>query len=312
MRIFFFRLFAGSVALILSCTAFLSAQTPAKRPPITGISFVSFNVADGTASDHFYGDELGLTRVLTSSGESVEPLHMFAVNSHQWISFIVGGPTRSNSRLRIVGFTTTDLPQLTKYLEEHGYQSAVKVSPGELSIRDPEGNFIIFVQKDNTEGVLHSKPSSTAVSHRIIHAGFVVHDVEKENRFWRDVLGFRPYWHGGHDNASTDYVSQQVPDGTDWLEYMLNVSSTADQGQLGGANHVSLGVDHISTVVAQLQMNGCTAPQCGAAKLGRDGKVQLNLFDPSQSRIELMEFKPSGSICCAAYTAKHPATGDPE
>ena len=303
-----------SAALLLLAFHRGVAQDAAKRPPITGIAFVSFAEADAAAADRFYGKELGLTRVLTSGGESVEPLHMFAVNSQQWISFRVGGatPAPANSRLRIVGFTTTNLPQMTKYLAEHGYPSSDSVSPGELGIRDPEGNFIIFVQKDNTEGVLHSKPSPTAISRRIIHAGFVVNDADKENRFWRDILGFRPYWHGGHDDSSTDYVSQQVPDGTDWLEYMLNTSPDADAKQRGGSNHVSLGVEKMSAVVAQLQKNGCTGPDCTAAKLGRDGKVQLNLFDPSLSRVEVMEYKPSGTTCCSKYTAKHPSAGDPE
>ncbi len=289
----------------------MTAQSATKRPPITGIAFVSFAVEDGAEGDRFYGRELGLTRVLTSGGEPVAPLHVFAVNSQQWISFKVGG-SGTNGRLRMIGFTTTDLPQLTKYLAERGFPSAMPVSPGELAVRDPEGNPVIFVQKDNTEGVLHSKPSSSAVSRRIIHAGFVVHDPDKENRFWREVLGFRPYWHGGRTDTTTDYISQQVPDGTDWLEYMLNVSPTADAKQLGGSNHVSLGVEHMSDVVTQLQANGCTGQECSATKLGRDGKVQLNLFDPSQNRVELMEFKPSGPTCCSAYTAKHPAVGDPE
>ncbi len=56
----------------------------------------------------------------------------------------------------------------------------------------------------------------------MIHAGFLVYQREAEDHFYREILGFRPYWHGGMKDSDTDWVSLQVPDGTDWLEYMLN------------------------------------------------------------------------------------------
>ena len=40
----------------------------------------------------------------------------------------------------------------------------------------------------------------------------------------------------------TDWVAMQVPDGTDWVEYMLNVKPNADQHTMGVMNHISLGV----------------------------------------------------------------------
>jgi len=41
-------------------------------------------------------------------------------------------------------------------------------------------------------------------------------------------------------------------------------------------------------------------------KLGRDGKWQLNLSDPDQSRIEFMEFAPKEKTCCSEFTGPHP------
>ena len=55
----------------------------------------------------------------------------------------------------------------------------------------------------------------------MIHVGFLVHSREAEDKFYRDLLGFRPYWFGGMHDDKIDWVSQQVPDGHDWLEYML-------------------------------------------------------------------------------------------
>ena len=33
--------------------------------------------------------------------------------------------------------------------------------------------------------------------------------------------------------------------------------------------------------------------------IGRDGKWQLNLYDPDLTRVELMEFKPVRKPCCS-------------
>ena len=43
------------------------------------------------------------------------------------------------------------------------------------------------------------------------------------------------------------------------------------------------------------------------AQMGKDGKWQLNLFDPNLSRIELMEFKPVEKPCCSEFTGPHPS-----
>jgi catechol 2,3-dioxygenase-like lactoylglutathione lyase family enzyme len=140
----------------------------------------------------------------------------------------------------------------------------------------------------------------------MIHTGFVVKDADAENRFYREILGFRPYWHGGRTDAITDWISQQVPEGSDWLEYMLNAGPNPTLKQLGSSDHMSLGVEHMPDVVAALARNGCEGPNCTASKVGRDGKMQLNLFDPDLTRVEYMEFKPSAKPCCSEFTADHP------
>ena len=84
-------------------------------------------------------------------------------------------------------------------------------------MKDPEGNPIEFVQE---------RPELTAR-----HAGcrFEGHDPRRirgddrdaEDKFYKDLLGFHLYWQGGMKEGETDWVDMQVPDGTQWLEYML-------------------------------------------------------------------------------------------
>ena len=41
-------------------------------------------------------------------------------------------------------------------------------------------------------------------------------------------------------------------------------------------------------------------------KFGREGKWQLNLYDPDGTRVELMEFTPVEKPCCSDCTGPHP------
>ena len=83
---------------------------------------------------------------------------------------------------------------------------------------------------------------------RIIHAGFVVNDRAAEDAFLQGHSGL-PCCTGtaAGKGDKTDWVAMQVPDGTDWLEYMLNISPTADHHTLGVMNHIALGVADIHT-----------------------------------------------------------------
>ena len=139
---------------------------------------------------------------------------------------------------------------------------------------------------------------------QIIHAGFVVHDRAAEDRFYKDILGFHVYWHGGMKDDETNWVDMQVPDGTDWIEYMLGVSPNASHKTLGVMNHIALGVPDIHAAQQQLIKNGWKGTE--QPQIGRDGKWQLNLYDPDGTRVELMEFTPVEKPCCSEYTGPHP------
>jgi hypothetical protein len=56
-------------------------------------------------------------------------------------------------------------------------------------------------------------------------------------------------------------------------------------------NHIALGVPDIHKAREQLVKNGWKGTE--EPKIGRDGKWQLNLYDPDETRVELMEFTPT-------------------
>ena len=288
-----------ALALLLAAVSFASAQ---QRPAITGIAFVRMYAADADASAAFYSGKLGFARTVENG------VAHYGLNHSQWIEVARLPSPVTPTRLAAVAFTTSDAAALERYLRAHSVPVVQSLRHDSFAVRDPEGNLIVFVQ----QRAATTKDNPRATSHRIIHAGFVVRDPAAEDRFYRDLLGFRPYWHGGSKEGRTDWISSQVPDGTDWLEYMLNTPPNATARQLGVMNHVSLGVMHMSNAIQALARNGCIGPECSKSQMGLDGKVQLNLFDPDLTRIEYMEFEPSGTICCSPFTGKQPSPNDPQ
>jgi len=287
------------LALAITAIAPLWAQS-AQRPAITGIAFARFYTTDPPGAQEFYGDTLGFKR-LEANGMSTYP-----VNRSQWIEISTSPPPKPDVRMAAVAFTTRSAAGLERYLAAHGVKAELPLKAGEFGVRDPEGNLVIFVQRGSNKLVAHAPPSPDATSRRIIHVGFIVQDAAKEDAFWRDLLGFRPYWHGGKTDTRTDYQSIQVPDGTDWLEYMLNGPPNPPLQQAGVMDHFSLGVAHMADAVAALEKNKCKGANCTKTQIGRDGKVQLNLFDPDHTRVEYMEFTPTREPCCSPFVGKHP------
>jgi len=293
------------VSLLALSASFLVAQQQPTRPAITGVAFARFYTTNPEAAQKFYGDTLGYER------KQSDGMFLYPINHSQWVELISNKPPpQANNRLAAVAFITTNAAQLARYLESKGIKPEQPLKNGQFGVRDPEGNLVIFVQSGSEKAVTNAPASPNAPSHRIIHVGFMVTDEAKENAFWRDILGFRPYWRGGPNPTTTNWVSQQVPDGTDWLEYMLNNGPDPTLQHAGVMDHFSLGVVSMPETIAALAKNHCEGSDCSKSQLGKDGKVQLNLYDPDQTRVEFMEFTPQQEPCCSPFTGKHPSPTD--
>ena len=128
------------------------------------------------------------------------------------------------------------------------------------------------------------------------------------DRFFKDILGFHLYWQGGSGPGHTDWVMMQVPDGTDWLEYMLYLPINPSHRELSGAIHFSPGVVTIADLQKSLKQNGWVSTLNEQPLLGVDAKWQFDLADPDGTRVEFMEFKPVKDPCCSPYTGPQPST----
>jgi catechol 2,3-dioxygenase-like lactoylglutathione lyase family enzyme len=281
-----------------------SAQATSKRPRILGIDHVSFYTTAPDGVRKLYGDVLGLApATAVESGELVR----YMVGG-QWIGYSPAPDPKATDRMDHVAFTTDNIVALRKYLIAQGIKVPQIQGRSDHTlfffVDDPEGHRIEFVERAPSEG---APPAASAVSSHMIHTGFVVYHRDLEDHFYREILGFRPYWHG-YDKPGTgdDWVALQVPDGADWLENMLNQPEHMDLQLTGVMNHISLGVADMKKAQAIMESHGWKAHGDEQAEIGKDGKWQLDVFDPDLSRVELMEFKPVQKPCCSDFTAPHP------
>jgi catechol 2,3-dioxygenase-like lactoylglutathione lyase family enzyme len=281
------------------------------RPEITGISHMSVYTSDASAAEHFYVTDLGATK--GADPQSADGVR-FYLSPVQFVEVLPLPAQHGISRMARVSYNTVDAAGLRKYMAAHGVTTAGEVQTGSdgshwFETKDPEGNEVEFFQHGRLIAIpANAKPIGT----RIIHVGYLVHSKAAEDKFYKDVLGFRPYWYGAMKPDHLDWVSQQVPNGHDWIEYMLvgEGSDTpvdkVDQNTLGVLNHFSIGVPNMEKAVTVLTGEDRLSPKHNGPQMGKDGKWQANLYDPDGTRVELMEFQPVTKPCCSPFTASSP------
>lgn len=302
--------------LALSCSIVLAQSPTPARPPIRGISHISVYAADAAATRHYYVDIVGCV-------EGPDPEHSagtrYYVNATQFIEVLPLADKNSPNRLDHLGYKTSDAEKLRLYLKSKGIDVPARVERGSDSsrwfdVKDPEGNTVQFVQPPSHPQAINAP---NLVGHHIIHVGMLVRNREKEDTFYRGILNFRPYWYGGMKPDKIDWVSQQTPESRDWLEYMLTSGPSGggiqdvSQRQLGVLNHFSIGVVSMSKTFDTLKAANRLSHPDDHTQIGKDGKWQLNLFDPDTTRLEYMEFSNVQKPCCSEFTAQNPSPSEP-
>jgi catechol 2,3-dioxygenase-like lactoylglutathione lyase family enzyme len=289
---------------ILALSSAADAPKPVTRPPIVGVAHIAVNTDDMAAARKFYNGILGFQEPFSlDKPEGGLMLTFFKVNDHQYIEVFPELKEPDQDRLNHICFETTDAEQLRAYLASKGVKVPEKVTTGRagnlnFEIRDPDDHLIEFVQY--MPGSMHSRdfgkdmPDTRASAH-IIHVGFTVSDRAAEDHLFKDILGFREFWHGGMTDDAAEWIDMRVPEGIDWLEYMTNLKDMNPKKR-GVLNHMALGVPSVSAGYDLVVKRGLDPAK---PKIGRDGKWQLNLYDPNLTRVEMMEPKPVEKPCCS-------------
>ena len=303
------------ITLTLIVLVGLAAAKDPVRPPITGVAWIGLRTADMDATKKFYTGYLGMQELpgVTYDGDGGLTRVVFKVNNMQFIQVLPELKDPKQNRLIDIAFLTTNVGQLRDYLASKGvavpdHMESTSNSTGTFgatgfAITDPAGHVIKFVQLTRTIKIMSGKttvqtmekPADNNVSDHMIHTGFIVHDRAAEDHLFKDILGFTETWHGGMTDDKTSWIDMRVPDGKDWLEYMMDYDDN-DVRISGIMNHLALGVPSVAEGYDTVVKRGLNPEK---PKIGRDGKWQLNLYGPDQTRVELMEPKPVQTPCCS-------------
>jgi catechol 2,3-dioxygenase-like lactoylglutathione lyase family enzyme len=287
---------------------------PLMRPRITGISHIAVYTSNPAATEQFYVDIVGAVK----QADPEDPKGVrYALSATQFIEVLPLPADAGVNRLDHTAWNTDDAETLRRFLGSKAWRVPGQVEKGSdgsiwFTTKDPEGNKVQFVQPPENPKPL---PAPNAIGHHIIHVGYLVHNRAVEDTFYRDLLGFKPYWFGGMVEGKIDWVSQQSPDSHDWLEYMLTsgpsgsgIPPNISQHSLGVLDHLSIGEDSVDAAYRILKDgNRLTGGHDDQPKVGKDGKGQFNLYDPDGIRLELMNFHASEKPCCSPFTADDPA-----
>jgi len=295
-----FLLLAGVVVLTLARAADLAQPVATlTRPAITGIANVALYAHELPKSRAFYQDFLGYAEP-SRTKPGVDPRRaLIKINEVQEIE-LLPEPEAGSDRLQHVGLFTNDAARLRQYLRAKGYPVPAETghdgSGGRrFTVLDPDGRQIEFVQSapDSPPEKIHAKEKpATRIAPRIRHAGFMVADLAASLKFYRDLLGFEETWRGSSDDKILSWVNLKVPDGDEYIELMLYDPARPPNREFRGVlNHICLEAEDVAAAERILRTRSLptgskvTSPM----RAGKNGKRQINCYDPDGTRTEIME-----------------------
>src|SRR5829696_1280996 len=226
-----------AAAVLAAPAAQNPAPTPA-RPAIAGIAHVAIQTTDLTKARAFYGGLLGYPEAAPKRPH----IAIFLVNDRQRLIVRDGLPPERDERFIDLAFQT-DVTAMREWLTGRGFTSTAPITDADaggrrIESKDPDGHPVWFVELTIPTRAVAA--ADRRLSKRILHAGLTIKDGAAADRFYKDALGFSETWRGGRPEGTINWINMRVPDGTDYLEYMLYPGAPPDRRQLGSAHHAAL------------------------------------------------------------------------
>jgi catechol 2,3-dioxygenase-like lactoylglutathione lyase family enzyme len=286
----------AAAGLLVAATA--SAQAAPSRPRITGLAHVALYVHDIESSRAYYRDLLGYEELSPlRNADGTLALTFFKVNERQYVELF---PEREagGDRFAHYALEVEHVEAMRVYLKARGVAVPDTVSAGRVgnvafTVNDPDGHTVEFLRYGASGMMAAAKGAAMSgrrISTTMSHAGILVGSLDASMAFYRDILGFRETWRGSRDGKTLDWVNLRVPDGDDYIEFMLYGELPA-AGKRGNQHHLCLVVPDIEAASALVRARAAKAgyTQPVETRTGINRKRQLNLFDPDGTRSELME-----------------------
>ena len=278
-----------ALALVLSAALSLQAQ---QRPRILGISHIALKASNVEKSVAFYRDFLGYAEEgrLRHLDDDSLLLVVVKVSDDQWLEIFDGARLAGKDRIYQVALRVDDAEAMRTHLERKGFKVPAALKPGQtknlgFTVTDPYGYIIEFVQYQPDGWTLRDRGKflpDSRVSDHISHAGVITDDVAAANHFYAETLSFKETWRGAANTNSLSWINMRVPDGADYVEYMLHTNADP---------HFCLVVPDLEKAKTSLEQRPYRATYGKPLEvhIGKNRKRQLNLFDPDDIRVELME-----------------------
>ena len=289
------------LTLIISVLATSALAQP--RPRITGISHAAFFVSDMAKAREFYEGFLGFASPFSIPRKNpAEHLVWIKINDRQSVELFPGSEVAPEAdRLYHIAIEVDDADAMLVYLRARGVPGLPptsaspvgKIGNKNFTIKDPNGNGVEIVQYMPDGWTLREKGRhlpATRVSQRMSHVGVMVGELEVSLKFYRDLLGFQEIWRGSSGGKTLNWVNLRVPDGEDYVEFML-YEKYPSIDRLRTMHHICLEVPDIERAAALLAARNYPAGSKPPTemKVGVNGKRQINFYDIDGTRVEIME-----------------------
>ena len=283
------------IVALLALAPLLPAQP--QRPRILGVAHIALYVSDIEKSRAFYKDFLGFGEPFQiDNPDKSLALTFIKVNDRQYIELFPGLKPGAD-RLNHISIQTDDAEAMRVYLASRGVAVPAKTPKGRIknsnfNVKDPDGHTVEIVQYEPDGFTMRERGkfmTDARPSDRILHLGIIVGDLAAANKFYGGILGFREIWRGSSNGEVLSWTNMQVPDGEDYIEFML-YKDLPDPDKRGSQHHVCLVTPDMTQAQAKLEAKpyrkSYTRPM--EIRTGVNRKRQLNLFDPDGTRVELM------------------------
>jgi lactoylglutathione lyase len=269
-----------------------------ERPRILGIAHVALHVSDIEKSRAFYKDFLGFAEPfeLTNPDGSLA-LTFIKINDRQYLELFPGLEPGAD-RLHHIALETDNAERMRVYLASRGIKVPDHVPKGRIgnlnfNITDPDGHAVEIVEYAANGWSVREKGKflpETRISDHLLHTGILVGNLDAAMHFYAEILGFREIWRGSSDGKTLSWVNLKVPNGGDYIEFMLYHDLPAPD-QRGVEHHICLQAPDVAAAQAKLEARPYRTGYSRALEVrtGINRRRQLNLFDPDGTRTELME-----------------------
>lgn len=245
--------------LVANCFSGPIVSDEVKRPRILGLAHMALFVSDLQKARAFYEDFLGYEEPYVLKREDgSERIVFIKINDNQYIELFAEKP-KQDGHLNHIAFFTDSALGMRSFLAARGIKVPDQVGKGRIgnlnfNITDPDGHTVEIVQYEPDSWTMREKGKfmpDTRISTRMAHVGVTVGALEPAMKFYRDILGFQEFWRGSASGNELSWVNMRVPDGDDYLEFML-YAKPLDAEQMGVKNHICLITPDIMKAVAIL------------------------------------------------------------